>query len=166
MSDKEVIVREIRKWQKNRMLPEHYCQFLLKLYADEPAAAKQQPWGKAAAWTAFFMLLIAAVFLLPVPPAALTASAATLAAGVSAYHTRAGRGMLHHLFTTAGALFLLAAAIQWSAWMMLTPGQTGMMTGAAAAVWLAAGLFFKRVYLIAAGGAGLAVLLFFILAGL
>ncbi|PYZ94264.1 hypothetical protein CR194_01625 [Salipaludibacillus keqinensis] len=31
---KRIIVNEIKKWQKNKLLPETYCQFLLSLYSE------------------------------------------------------------------------------------------------------------------------------------
>ena len=31
-SRKQIIINEIIYWKKNRMLPEHYCDFLLALY--------------------------------------------------------------------------------------------------------------------------------------
>ncbi|KAB2338547.1 hypothetical protein F7731_03030 [Cytobacillus depressus] len=31
---KKVIVNEIRNWRKNRLLPEHYCDYLLALYTE------------------------------------------------------------------------------------------------------------------------------------
>lgn len=46
---RKVIVKEIEHWQRSKLLPDHYCNFLLNLYLDE--ADKQQPtnWnGKAA----------------------------------------------------------------------------------------------------------------------
>ncbi len=37
MSDKrkEIIVSEINFWKQNKMLPDHYCDFLLALYAED-----------------------------------------------------------------------------------------------------------------------------------
>ncbi|WP_210365965.1 hypothetical protein [Bacillus sp. REN3] len=31
---KKVIIREINNWKQNRMLPEHYCDYLLNLYTE------------------------------------------------------------------------------------------------------------------------------------
>lgn len=44
---KKIIVNEINYWKQNRMLPEHYCDFLLNLYTEgitgaEPAAKKSR----------------------------------------------------------------------------------------------------------------------------
>lgn len=33
-SRKQIIIREIAHWKKNRLLPEHYCDFLLALYTE------------------------------------------------------------------------------------------------------------------------------------
>ena len=32
---RKVIVREIDHWRRSKLLPEHYCDFLLNLYTDE-----------------------------------------------------------------------------------------------------------------------------------
>ena len=36
---KEIIIHEINYWKKNRMLPEHYCDFLLNLYTEGSSSA-------------------------------------------------------------------------------------------------------------------------------
>ncbi|PYI51748.1 hypothetical protein [Paenibacillus flagellatus] len=33
---RKIIVREIEHWRRSRLLPEHYCDFLLNLYDDNP----------------------------------------------------------------------------------------------------------------------------------
>ena len=37
---KQIIINEIIYWKKNRMLPEHYCDFLLALYTRRQWTAK------------------------------------------------------------------------------------------------------------------------------
>ncbi|MDQ0299735.1 hypothetical protein J2S78_002155 [Salibacterium salarium] len=37
---KEVIINEIKYWKTNKMLPEHYCDFLLMLYTEGEEAEK------------------------------------------------------------------------------------------------------------------------------
>lgn len=46
---RNIIVREIGYWRKNKLLPEQYCDFLLNLYADETAAGQAQSQGLASA---------------------------------------------------------------------------------------------------------------------
>ncbi|ARK29345.1 hypothetical protein [Halalkalibacter krulwichiae] len=31
---KEIIIREIQYWKKSKLLPDHYCDFLLTLYSE------------------------------------------------------------------------------------------------------------------------------------
>ena len=35
-----IIVREIEHWRRSKLLPDHYCDFLLNLYADPVLAPK------------------------------------------------------------------------------------------------------------------------------
>lgn len=42
---RKIITNEIKYWKQNRMLPEHYCDFLLNLYT-EGASLSDQPQGK------------------------------------------------------------------------------------------------------------------------
>lgn len=38
---RKIIVREIEHWRRSKLLPEHYCDFLLNLYDDNPAERDQ-----------------------------------------------------------------------------------------------------------------------------
>ncbi|WP_156323827.1 hypothetical protein [Bacillus sp. JCM 19034] len=31
---KEIVIEEIKHWRKSKLLPEHYCDFLLTLYSE------------------------------------------------------------------------------------------------------------------------------------
>lgn len=42
MDKRNLMVQEIRGWKKSKLLPDHYCDFLLNLYA-EPASADEDP---------------------------------------------------------------------------------------------------------------------------
>jgi len=37
---RKVIVQEIEYWHKSKLLPDHYCDFLLNLYAEQDEQAK------------------------------------------------------------------------------------------------------------------------------
>ena len=39
---KKIIMNEIAFWKKNKLLPEHYCDFLLALYAQGESTGEQQ----------------------------------------------------------------------------------------------------------------------------
>jgi uncharacterized membrane protein (UPF0136 family) len=42
---RKLIVREIEGWRKSRLLPEHYCDFLLNLYLEDHATREKQVGG-------------------------------------------------------------------------------------------------------------------------
>lgn len=39
---RKILVREIEHWRRSKLLPEHYCDFLMNLYADDTAASTMQ----------------------------------------------------------------------------------------------------------------------------
>lgn len=41
-----IILREIEHWRRNKLLPEHYCDFLKNLYADETAVTSNTSSGR------------------------------------------------------------------------------------------------------------------------
>src|SRR5690606_36010375 len=68
---KQIIVNEITFWKQNKLLPEHYCDFLMTLYTEgeqEPSivgnakeAVKAQEKRKGKAW--FFIVPFIAIAL-------------------------------------------------------------------------------------------------------
>ncbi|MBJ6363122.1 hypothetical protein ACFOQM_18015 [Paenibacillus sp. GCM10012307] len=47
---RKVIIKEIEHWQRSKLLPDQYCNFLLNLYVDEPKDRIPSGWnGRAAA---------------------------------------------------------------------------------------------------------------------
>jgi hypothetical protein len=36
LEKRKIIINEIEQWRRSRLLPEHYCDFLLNLYLDDP----------------------------------------------------------------------------------------------------------------------------------
>ena len=65
---KQIILNEITFWKQNKLLPEHYCDFLMTLYTegsyqdDEPAgSAKQSIKGREKRKSRWLFLLIPAV---------------------------------------------------------------------------------------------------------
>jgi len=43
LEKRDIILREIQYWRKNRLLPEQYCDFLTNLYDDEATAKDNNP---------------------------------------------------------------------------------------------------------------------------
>ncbi|WP_280768486.1 hypothetical protein [Salipaludibacillus daqingensis] len=44
---KQIIIKEIKKWQENKLLPETYCQFLLSLYMEGSEKKQVDPIQKS-----------------------------------------------------------------------------------------------------------------------
>jgi hypothetical protein len=57
---KDIIVKEILYWKDNRMLPEHYCDYLLALYTEG-----NRPKNKARKAKGFYFLNIILLLLIP-----------------------------------------------------------------------------------------------------
>ncbi|WP_426447778.1 hypothetical protein ACP26L_26195 [Paenibacillus sp. S-38] len=68
---KKIMIREIEHWRRSRLLPEHYCDFLLNLYLDqdEPKPEQRGPLGlspsgiKNSNWKSWLLGLVAAAVL-------------------------------------------------------------------------------------------------------
>lgn len=56
---KKIIVNEILSWRKNRMLPEHYCDFLLALYTEgnQPSENKERK-SRSYYWKNHYLFLL------------------------------------------------------------------------------------------------------------
>lgn len=69
---RRIIIQEIKYWKANRLLPEHYCDFLLNLYGGKiEAAASSQPEtvkspgsGRSAAYWMLVLGIIAIFFII------------------------------------------------------------------------------------------------------
>lgn len=45
MDKRKIIVEEIEQWRRSKLLPEHYCDFLLNLYLDDPSIRSKSMLG-------------------------------------------------------------------------------------------------------------------------
>ncbi|WP_409341314.1 hypothetical protein [Paenibacillus sp. MBLB4367] len=41
---RKLIVTEIEQWRRSKLLPEHYCDFLINLYLDDPGERPKKTW--------------------------------------------------------------------------------------------------------------------------
>lgn len=60
---KEIVIREIKHWRKSKLLPEHYCDFLLTLYMEGEGAEETSFFKK---FTLIPLIMVYAMFLLTV----------------------------------------------------------------------------------------------------
>lgn len=126
LEKKAILVKEIELWRRNKLLPEHYCDFLLNLYAAE-AADKSGSWLgisssalRNSSWKGWmlgggiicFILLIGLNF---------TSFGISLQIGIVllallcfysfAYRFRSSHPVVPNLLVGAGSLFLLVIGI-------------------------------------------------------
>ncbi len=58
MDRKQIIAKEIEFWKKNRLLPEHYCDFLLMLYRGENGENHSKKKGNFFTLTALIISIV------------------------------------------------------------------------------------------------------------
>ncbi|MEH7124561.1 hypothetical protein V7149_05055 [Bacillus sp. JJ1503] len=119
---KKIIVNEIINWRKNRMLPEHYCDFLLALYTEgnepenkkEPAAIKKIHWKNH---YLFLMLIPLALFLIHFTELSITLQMAFsilfVLAGIIFTFYFFRKGILLQIPLIASALILLLSTVEF-----------------------------------------------------
>jgi len=172
---KQIIVNEIAFWKQNKMLPDHYCDFLISLYTggaeqlEQPVDAKHSILAKErrASIRKFLFFPIFSVVLLIVlqiiPFTWLSIAVGGMVGLIFAFYgirlamkKNFGAPLLH----VSGALLLLSASVQIA---------TTYFSGSNLAVfvvlcmncafWIALGIWQKLIYFTIAGGLGLAIIL-------
>lgn len=175
---KQIILNEITFWKQNKMLPEHYCDFLTTLYTEGneqqelTGNAKQSVMAQEKRKTMrkyAVMPLIAAVFivlLFTIDAVWLVAIlTAILAVGclVGAFYVAKKNKLLAPILHLTGALLLLAITVQ----VCLTYFPGDLMTLYIALLlncllWFVSGLMLKIIYFTLSGALGMiAILIYF-----
>ena len=169
---KQIILNEIKFWKQNKLLPEHYCDFLMTLYTegehvapDLKGNAKQAIKEKEKRSLLFkYMLLpivaivlIAAMYIIQSPwLIVIPAVVYSLICLGAAFYFSKKNGLLAPILQLTGALVLLFATFN----LCLTyyPGNDMALYITLicnCAIWLISGLMMKLTYFTIAGGLGL-----------
>lgn len=180
---KRIIISEIRYWKKNKLLPEHYCDFLITLYAQgedpdevaEDQSSELQKSRRQLRTKQLLMLLIslflaalasAAMFILkdyPVPTL-LTASGLALFLLVLASGKNViKKGFAPFLYISMAFLILMMSLKIWTAFF---DGNTTLLIGLLilnCCLWLFTGRLLKLLYFTISGSLGLLIVVGFIL---
>lgn len=174
---KKIILNEILFWKQNKLLPEHYCDFLATLYSEgndieelEEAHHKRAvlPVEKRkmliVAISIFIgiVALLAVYFTVPSLTLILTivVAIAAIALFVKAYQTARESGLLAPVFHVFAAILLFSASIQVC--MTYFTGNNIALFSLIAAnciVWLWSGIKMKLLYFTVSGVIGLVVLI-------
>lgn len=164
---KNIIINEITYWKQNRMLPEHYCNYLLNLYT-EGGSPKQEGRKKLQNESGIlslilFGLLSLSLFLFYFTELSLILQMAlpiilVIISFLSLLyvHKKSVQGLLPLM---AAFLLLLIATIQGAEFLF--PGNQRLLYGISIAncsLWLASGIVWRITSLKLSGAAGLLII--------
>lgn len=173
---KKIIVNEITFWKKNKLLPEHYCDFLMTLYTggdheneelkgDATKAIKAQEKRKNLS-KHFIILSIAIILVILLFTidtvwliSAITGIAA-LACLFGAFYFAKKNQLLTPILHVSAALLFLAVAVRIS--LTYFPQNNAILYGALASnclLWLVSGLKLKVSYFTISGALGIVAII-------
>jgi hypothetical protein len=123
---KKVVVQEIEQWRRSKLLPEHYCDFLLNLY-QEGEAERQASWMglntgkiKESNWKIWFLTTAIVVLIsfyslhfntFPFPMQIASSAVLVLACFVMGARQRVKNPLLSYIFVGIGSSLMLTVGI-------------------------------------------------------
>lgn len=175
---KQIILNEIAFWKKNKLLPEHYCDFLTALYAQgeeeerkekhsEAVLAKEKK-NKNSLYLALgfiTILLIASLILITT-----LAFIPIIASGIAicsflyiASKLAKTKSVMTPLLFVFSALLLLGISFKvWDVYFFDHPSVLIGLIIANCLLWLFSGLLLKLVYFSVSGIVGIVLILFYL----
>ncbi|MDV6377930.1 hypothetical protein ORD22_06595 [Sporosarcina sp. GW1-11] len=183
---KQIIISEIRYWKQNKLLPEHYCDFLITLYAqgedpDEVAEKKTSTLQKERRqlrtkqlMILLFSLLLAgvasaAMFLYTEYPMVTLVAAALLAFSFLLIVSRKSfirNGFAPFLYISLAFLLLMMSLKIWTVYFN---ADTTLLIGLLmlnCSLWLFTGRVLKLLYFTISGSLGLLTIIAFLILSL
>ena len=168
-SRKQVIINEIIYWKKNRVLPEHYCDFLLALYTKGEGLQNQTEKPRIRKRLLLLLLFIPiGIFLLYFTELSLTLQIVfgfiLIIIGILLTFYCTKRRMLFQIPLIMTAFFLLFVSVQIT--LIHTSDESFMLYIVLAIncfIWLFTGLKLKQIYFSISGTVGLILLIFSII---
>ena len=165
-SRKQIIINEIIYWKKNRMLPEHYCDFLLALYTKGNGLQDQSQKSRLRKnILLLFILIPIGIFLFYFTELSLTLQIVfglfLIIIGILLTFYSAKRGMLFQIPLIMTAFLLLFVSVQIT--VIHTSDDSFMLYIVLAIncfIWIFTGLKLKQIYFTISGIAGLILLIF------
>lgn len=174
---KKIIMTEINYWKSNKLLPEHYCDFLITLYTQgeeesevdisDAILIKEK---KSMNLTILFFLLMTigigvAMFFVTAYPTLTLSLAAILTIGmlVKTMFGKAEQSGLNTFLYIMVAFMLLLISLK--IWTVFFAGQPTLLVGLLilnCMLWLLAGRLLKLLYFTLSGAGGLLLIIGFI----
>ena len=176
---KRIIISEIKYWKHNKLLPAHYCDFLITLYARGEEGNQQEvkvsesilvKEKKRLNRTIFLLTLLAIVvsggmFVITQYPGVTMALAAVLAVVflLSTLRKKANAALAPFLYIIVSFMLLIMSL---KLWFVFFDGHTMLLLGLLmlnCSLWLFAGRLLKLLYFTISGTAGLLLIIGFLL---
>jgi hypothetical protein len=176
---KRIIISEIKYWRNNKLLPEHYCDFLITLYAqgdDSDQKEKKQPDSillkekKRISRSLLFYSLLALVasasmFIISTYPVVTLLFAASVVLVLLLMTLRKTSTLVVTQFIYIITSFLLLG-MSLKVWLTYFEGHTMLLLGLImlnCVLWLFAGRLLKLVYFTISGTVGLLLVVGFLI---
>lgn len=177
---KRIIISEIQYWKKNRLLPEHYCDFLITLYAQGESQGQEEMKPEASVLEKrktpisgkLVLLFLAAavlgsslIFLKSYPLAAIAITCLFTAVLLVRLitHKAIRKSLLPFAYIIAAFLIL---GLSLKVWFVYFEGETMLLLGLLmlnSIIWLFAGRLLKLMYFTISGSVGLLMIIGFLL---
>lgn len=176
---KRIIISEIKYWKHNRLLPAHYCDFLITLYAQGEEGHQQEvkvsesilvKEKKKLNRTILLLTLLAAVisggmfFFIQYPEATMTLAALfAVIFLLSTLRKKANQALAPFIYIIVSFMLLLMSL---KLWFVFFEGHTMLLLGLLmlnCSLWLFAGRLLKLLYFTISGTAGLLLIIGFLL---
>lgn len=175
---KKIIVNEITFWKKNKLLPEHYCDFLMTLYTegnydneelkgDASKAIKAQEKRKNVG--TYLLIPVIAIILVGLLFTLDTVWLTSVITGVvaivclfGAFYYAKKNQLITPILHVSAALLLLAVTVR--IYLTYFPQNNTVLYGALAVncfLWLISGLKLKITYFTVSGGLGLVAMIIY-----
>lgn len=178
---KRIIISEIHYWKKNRLLPEHYCDFLITLYAQgetgsgeepeqpEKSVLEQRKKGKAGRVVLLGLMaagLAAAMAVMDRHALAAILITCLFAAGLLVWLLASRTNSTAILPAVYIITAFLILGLSLKAWFIYFEGETTLLLGLLmlnSILWLFAGRLLILLYFTISGAAGLLMIIGFLL---
>lgn len=172
---KRIIISEIQYWKQNRLLPEHYCDFLITLYAQgEEQPSEKIPEAvlvkekkvynrKLIVFILLAFLAGGSLFVLAEFPVLSLSIATGITLLFLLLTFKASRKMAPVLYILSAFLLLVMSL---KLWLLYFEGHTMLLIGLLllnCVLWLYAGKLLKLLYFTISGSVGLLLIIGFLL---
>ncbi|MFS0575249.1 hypothetical protein AB1K83_06435 [Sporosarcina sp. 179-K 3D1 HS] len=172
---KRIIISEIKYWKQNKLLPEHYCDFLITLYAqgeevqeekvpDAVLKREKRSLNRKIIFYALLALLAGGgIFIFAHYPIVTLSIAAGLTLLFLLSTFRSSNKLAPFLYILSSFLLLM---ISLKLWLLFFEGETMLLIGLLmlnCVLWLYAGKLLKLLYFTISGSVGLLLIIGFLL---